>query len=104
MTTTTKSPELVRTLVEDRWDQATVVPIVGPDRGSEITTSEAYDRLDAALAELGARVAGGEVAAFGLSAVLDELHETIRVRLCEWAIDYLVTDGRAYTAEQAAAA
>jgi len=86
--TTTKNPEMVRALVADRWDQATVVPVPDRDRGSGIQPSELLDRLDAALLEFAARLAGGEVVAFGMARVMDELEDTIRERLCAWAVAY----------------
>ena len=86
--TTTKNPEMVRALVQDRWDQAAVSPIPNEDRASTIEPSELLNRLAAALLELAARLAGGEVVAFGMARVMDELEDTIRERLCAWAVAY----------------
>jgi hypothetical protein len=89
MTTYGKSPETVRALVEDRWDQMTVIAVPSiMDSSSGIEPAPIWNQLSEILHMLGAVVAGGEVAAFGMRSVTDGLEETIRDRLCEWAIAY----------------
>jgi hypothetical protein len=101
MTTYGKSPETVRAIVEDRWDQAAVMPEFGEidDGGCGFTLSPTFAAVRPALRELAARIAGSEVRPFGMSKVLDELEDTIRERLCEWAIAYTLGE---YDAELAA--
>ncbi len=89
MTTYGNSPETVRAIVEDRWDQMTVIPEPSTfDSSSGIVVAPIWNQLDEILHMLGAVVAGGEVGPFGLRSVTEELRETIRERLCEWATAY----------------
>jgi hypothetical protein len=106
MTTVGMSPEQVRAIVVDRWDQATVRPDFGEvdDGGSGIHTSPVFDQLYAATRELAARIAGGEVQPFGMSRILDETMDLIRDRLCEWAVAYTLGDFDAELAKESGTA
>lgn len=89
MTTYRHSPEVVRAIVEDRWNQVMVIPVPSiQDSGSGIEPSPILNQLCEILHTLGATVAGGEVAAFGMRSVTEGLEDTIRERLCEWAVAY----------------
>src|SRR4051812_12190714 len=69
--TTSKDRAVVRAIVEDRMDQLAVAPIVGTDSGSEIEVSQLWRQIGADLHEVAARVAGGEVDAFGMRDLVD---------------------------------
>ena len=100
---TTRTPELARALAQDRWDQAVVRPVVSRSvSGASIETTPEWDRLSEIIHELAARTAGGEVVEFGMRSLVDGLEDTIRERVIDWAVAYMLGE-RDEDAEGAAA-
>lgn len=104
-TVTPKDLALVQALVQDRWDQLTVQPIVSTrDSGSEIEVSPLWQRIEADLQEVAARAAGGEVVAFGMRELVDGLQDIIRDEIIAWAIAYTMGERSADALEAAGGA